>query len=89
MEGGHESDSQEKYWRFSQHFRLLKETKIVFLNAFLTFYSPGFIWKEDFKKPVISLSLICQAQGKDREDFKNCSFAPSIILVSIPYPDKR
>ena len=21
---------------------------------------------------VISLSLICQAQGKDREDFKNC-----------------
>ena len=38
---------------------------------------------------VISLSLICQAQGKDREDFKNCSFGPSIILVSIPYPDKR
>ena len=38
---------------------------------------------------LISLSLICQAQGMDREDFKNCSFEPSIILVSIPYPDKR
>ena len=38
---------------------------------------------------VISLSLICQAQGKDREDFKNCSLELSIILVSIPYPDKR
>ena len=38
---------------------------------------------------VISLSLICQAQGKDREDLKNCSFEPSIIWVSIPYPEKR
>ena len=38
---------------------------------------------------VINLSLICQAQDKDREDFKNCSIEPSIVLVSIPYLDKR
>ena len=34
MEGGHESDSQEKYWRFFQHFRLLQETKMTLYNFF-------------------------------------------------------
>ena len=45
--------------------------------------------KRILKNLVISLPLISQAQDNDREDFKNCSFEPSIILVSIPYPDKR
>ena len=34
MEGGHESNSQEKYLRFFQHFRLLQETKMTLYNFF-------------------------------------------------------
>ena len=63
--------------------------QFFFLYAFLTIYSLGFYGKMILNNLVINLSLICQAQDKDREDFKNCLFEPSIVLVSIPYLDKR
>ena len=36
-------------WPFTTFFQEMTYWLNFFLNAFLTFYSPGFVWKEDFK----------------------------------------